>query len=149
MNSSDTISILNDLIETVKDGQEGFRLASEDSGDAELKTLFNEFSLQRAKFAGELQQEVTRLGEADPEKKSSVAGALHRGWINLRAALSSKDAHSVLSECERGEDYAVDAYKKALESELPQNVRGIVERQSREVKAVHDRVKALRDARVK
>ena len=110
-----TISTLNHLIETLKDGQEGFRAASEDIGSSELKTLFSKYSLQRAQFAGELQEAVITLGDHDPADSGSVAGAVHRGWIDLKAALMSKDEHAVLAECERGEDVAVAAYRKALE----------------------------------
>ncbi|MDP9290878.1 MAG: PA2169 family four-helix-bundle protein [Verrucomicrobiota bacterium] len=145
----DTLATLNDLIETCKDGQEGFRTASEGVGESDLKQLFSSYSLQRSKFAGELQSEAKALGDKTPEETSSLAGAAHRGWINLKAALTSKERHSILSECERGEDIAVAAYKQALETELPANIREIVERQSRDVKAAHDKIKALRDASAK
>lgn len=142
-----TISTLNNLIETLKDGQEGFRAASEDIGSSELKTLFSKYSLQRAQFAGELQEAVITLGDHDPEDSGSVAGAIHRGWIDLKAALMSKDEHAVLAECERGEDVAVAAYRKALEEEdLPANIRAIVQKQATEVKAAHDKVRNLRDS---
>ena len=49
----ETISTINDLIETLKDGQEGFRQAAEAVADPQLKSIFNEYSLQRARFAGE------------------------------------------------------------------------------------------------
>src|SRR4029078_8704180 len=55
MRQRNEISTLNGLIETLKDGQEGFRQASEAVKDCQLKMLFGEYSLQRAKFAGELQ----------------------------------------------------------------------------------------------
>jgi uncharacterized protein (TIGR02284 family) len=140
------ISVLNDLIETCKDGQEGFRTASEGVEDSDLKTLFSSYSLQRAKFAGELQSEANALGDHTPEETSSLAGAVHRGWINLKSALTSKDRHSILAECERGEDVAVANYKDALSDEdLSSNVREIVERQAREVQQAHDNIKALRD----
>ena len=146
---NETISILNDLIETLKDGQEGFRVAAEDIKNPELKTLFNKISLERSGFVGELQAEANRLGESKPENTSSVAGALHRTWINLKSSLSRGDEYEVLVDCERGEDSAVDEYKKALEKELPHNIREIVERQFREVKSAHDTVKQLRDVRAK
>jgi len=149
MNVSDTISTLDSLIETLKDGQEGFRTAAEDVKDPELKTLFNRFSLQRSQFVGELQQEVTRLGEGEPEKTSSIAGAIHRGWINLKSALAGGDENAILSECERGEDSAVSEFQSALEKELPADVREIVERQYVAVKAAHDQVRDLRDSRGK
>src|SRR3954471_23457549 len=93
------ISTINGLIETLKDGQEGFRQASEAVKDSMLKSLFSEYSLQRAKFAGELQNEVIRsLGESKPEESSSAAGAMHRAWINLKGALTSGDDHAILAE---------------------------------------------------
>ena len=147
---STTTSILNDLIETLKDGQEGFRVASEDVESSELKTLFSRFSLQRSKFAGELQSLARDLGEGEPETSGSVAGSLHRGWINLKSALASRDEHAILSECERGEDSAVSEYRKALEdSSLPAPVRVALTSQFSEVQAAHDQVRDLRDARAK
>lgn len=144
-----TTSTLNNVIETLKDGQAGFQAAAADVTSSDLKSLFSEYSLQRSKFAGELQALAHSLGEKDPADSGSVAGALHRGWIDLKAALVSKDEHAVLSECERGEDVAVAAYRKAFEQEdLPSNVRSTLEAQFAEVKATHDHIKALRDSKV-
>jgi uncharacterized protein (TIGR02284 family) len=141
------ISTINSLIETLKDGQEGFKQAAEAVKDPSLKTLFNEFSLQRAKFAGELQSEVVNLGEPDPETDSSTSGALHRAWINIKSAVTSGDDHAILAECERGEDSAVSEYKEAMEEEeITSPVREVIERQYGEVKNAHDRIKSLRDA---
>ena len=141
------ISTINGLIETLKDGQKGFREASEAVKDSQLKMLFSEFSLQRSKFAGELQNEAISLGDHNPENSSSTAGAMHRAWINLKSAITSQDDHAILAECERGEDSAVAEFKKAMEEEeLSAPVREIVSRQYADVKAAHDRIKALRDA---
>jgi uncharacterized protein (TIGR02284 family) len=144
------ISTINGLIETLKDGQEGFRQASEAVTDSQLKSLFSEYSLQRSKFAGELQNEAISLGEHNPENTSSTAGAMHRAWINLKSAITSGDDHAVLAECERGEDSAVAEYKKAMEEEeLSAPIRETISRQYSDVKNAHDRIKALRDATVK
>lgn len=140
------ISTINGLIETLKDGQEGFRQASEAVEDSQLKLLFNEYSIQRSKFAGELQSEAIGLGEDSPEDTSSTAGAMHRAWINLKGALTSHDDHAILAECERGEDSAVNEYKKAMESdELSAPIRETITRQYADVKRAHDRIKQLRD----
>jgi uncharacterized protein (TIGR02284 family) len=141
------ISTINGLIETLKDGQQGFKEASEAVKDSQLKSLFSEFSLQRAKFAGELQNEAISLGESDPEDSSSTAGAMHRAWINLKSAITSQDDHAILAECERGEDSAVAEYKKAMEEEeLSAPIRETISRQYADVKSAHDRIKVLRDA---
>jgi uncharacterized protein (TIGR02284 family) len=146
--TKEMISTLNSLIETLKDGQEGFRQAAEAVQDSQLKTLFSEFSLQRSKFAGELQNHVIQLGDSTPETTSSTAGALHRAWINMKAAITSRDDHAILAECERGEDSALAEYKKAMEddSKLSSPIRETVSKQYTAVKAAHDQVKALRDA---
>jgi uncharacterized protein (TIGR02284 family) len=137
------ISCLNNLIETCKDGQDGFKTAAEGVQRSELKTLFYEYSQQRARFAGELQNEVRRLG-GDPEKTGSVAASLHRGWIDIKSAVTGKDDNAVISECERGEDSAVRNYKSALADEsLTADVRAVVERQYAAVQEAHDRVRSL------
>lgn len=145
--TKEIISTINTLIETLKDGQEGFRQSAEAVKDSQLKTLFNELSLQRSKFAGELQSEAINLGEPKPEDSSSTAGALHRTWINLKSAITKQDDHAILSECERGEDSAVSAYKKAMEENLSGPIRDLISQQYTDVKAAHDRVRDLRDAR--
>src|SRR3954471_596028 len=145
--TKETISTLNSLIETLKDGQEGFRQASEAVKDSQLKSLFNELSLQRSKFAGELQNQVIQLGESDPEKTSSTAGATDRARVHIKSAIPSQDDHAILAECERGEDSAVAEYKKAMEGEkLSSTIRDTISRQYADVKQAHDHIKALRDA---
>jgi uncharacterized protein (TIGR02284 family) len=143
--NDDVISTLNGLIETCKDGQDGFKEAAEGVERSDLKSLFYEFSQQRAQFAGELQSLVQTLG-GDPEDSGSVAAALHRGWINIKSAVTGKDEAAILNECERGEDSAKNAYKGAMEEALPANIIETVQAQYVAVQAAHDRIKALRDA---
>ncbi len=145
--STTALSILDDLIETLKDGQEGFRVAAQDVQSPDLKALFTEFSDQRARFVTELRELAKEHGATKPEDSSSVAGALHRGWINLKAAITKKDDHAILAECERGEDSAVAEFKKALDGHnLPPSARITVEAQAKAVRAAHDRVRDLRNA---
>lgn len=142
--NDNVISILNGLIETCKDGQEGFKTAAEGIKDSAIKKLFLEYSQQRAQFAGELQGLVRSLG-GDPEKTGSVAAALHRGWMDIKSAVTGEDEHAVLSECERGEDSAVTAYQDALKENLPANLVGVIQRQFQAIQEAHNRVRTLRD----
>ena len=144
--NADVRSIVENLIEVCKDGQEGFRVAGESIDGTELKTLLAAFSLQRAQFAGALQAAAVQLGEHDPKNSGSLGGAIHRGWIDIKEAITGKDAYRILAECERGEDIAVKAYKEALEQGLPQDLEDLVGNQAIEVKATHDKVKGLRDS---
>ena len=140
------ISTLNNLIETCKDGQNGFQAAADGVKNNDLKTLFHTYSRQRAEFAGELQAEVGRLG-GDAEKTGSLAASPHRGWIDIKSAVTGEDENAVISECERGEDSAVRNYEDALrEQDLPADVRAIVERQFAQIKEAHDRIRSLERA---
>ncbi len=123
----EVISIVNDLVETCKDGQNGFRTAAEGIKNPELITLFNTYSQQRGQFAAELQKEVLKSG-GDPEKTGSAGAALHRGWISIKSAVTGEDESAVISECERGEDSAVKSYEEALKTDLRPDLRAIVER---------------------
>ena len=71
---------------------------------------------------------------------------MHRGWVNLKSALTGRDDHAILAECERGEDSAVRSYQDALAHDLPSDVRSSVEEQYRQVLEAHNRVKSLRDS---
>jgi uncharacterized protein (TIGR02284 family) len=139
-------TVLNNLIETLKDGQEGFKQAAESVSNPRLKSLFRDYSEQRSRFATALQSEARIHGETEPETDSSASGALHRGWINLKSALTGGDEHAILAECERGEDSAVAEYKKALDDGLSPSAQELVSRQFAEIKAAHDRIRTLRDA---
>jgi uncharacterized protein (TIGR02284 family) len=138
------LSILNGLIETCKNGEEGFRQAAEGTKNEEYRQMYLDYSQQRAKFAQELQQIVSRLG-GTPETSGSVAAAAHRGWINLKAAVTGNDEHAILAECERGEDVAVDDYQKALREDLPSDLRSTVENQFRQIQQAHNRIRSLRN----
>ncbi|MEJ7848972.1 MAG: PA2169 family four-helix-bundle protein [Pyrinomonadaceae bacterium] len=143
--NDDVISTLNGLIETCKDGQNGFKEAAEGVERSDLKSLFYEFGQQRAQFAGDLQTLVQTLG-GDPENSGSFAATLHRGWIDIKSVVTGKDEGAILNECERGEDSAKKMYKEALEQNLPAHVQETVHTQYTSVQAAHDRVKALRDS---
>ncbi|MCA1625321.1 MAG: PA2169 family four-helix-bundle protein [Acidobacteria bacterium] len=145
MTNEDVISTLNSLIETCKDGQNGFQEAAGSVERSDLKSFFYECSQQRAQFTGELQSLVRELG-GDPEQSGSVAAAIHRRWIDIKSAITGKDDTAILSECERGEDIAVNTYKTALNTELPANVKTVVQNQYNTVQATHDKVRNLRDA---
>jgi len=136
------VSTLNSLIETCRDGQEGFKTAAEGVGNAELKELFYSYSQQRAGFVGELQDEVRRLG-GEPDTTGSVTASLHRGWMGLRAAVTGGDEASVLAECERGEDAAMSSYRAAFNVDLPASCRQMVERQFAEIKEAHNKIRNL------
>jgi uncharacterized protein (TIGR02284 family) len=141
----DVIDALQDLVECSKDGEYGFSECADQARRADLKSIF----LQRAddcrRGAEELNQLIRSLG-GSPKDSGSAAGAMHRGWVAVRSALTTYDDRAVLQEAERGEDNAVARYRKALKQPLPDHVRQVVERQFQQVQRNHDEVKRLRDS---
>jgi uncharacterized protein (TIGR02284 family) len=145
MDTERTISTLNGLIETLKDGEQGFKTAAEAVQDPHLKSLFLQYSRQRSEMTRELQSEVRRLG-GDPEKAGSMAGAAHRGWINIKSVVTGKDDASIIAEAERGEDSAKKMYEQALTEPLLPQTLALVREQSMKIHDAHDRVRALEKA---
>ncbi|MGE5648770.1 PA2169 family four-helix-bundle protein [Noviherbaspirillum sp. UKPF54] len=144
MDNDEVISTLNDLIETCKDGEEGFLTCARDVGDTALKSFFSNRAQTCAASALELQDLVRAYG-GEPEHGSSLGGALHRRWVDVKSVIAGNDVKAVLKECERGEDVAVSRYRNALEKGLPAAVRAVVERQYQGVLKNHDQVRSLRD----
>ena len=144
LDNDDVIEILDDLAECSKDGEYGFRACAEQAERADLKSTF----LQRAddcrSAAQELYAQIRSLG-GKPDEGGTTAGALHRGWVAVKATLSTYDDKAVLEECERGEDSAVAQYRKALKENLPAGIRQLVERQAQGAQRNHDQIKMLRD----
>jgi uncharacterized protein (TIGR02284 family) len=145
MNEHDAVSVIENLIETCKDGQKGYQDAATHVKRPDLKAYFNEQSLERSRFAGELEAELIRLGKPDKKVSGSVGGALRRAWIDTKVSLGGGDK-TVLESVEAGEDSAKEAYEKAIAGDLPENIAQIVRRQAASVERAHDKVKSLRDA---
>jgi uncharacterized protein (TIGR02284 family) len=145
MDQNDAISVIETLIETCKDGQKGYQDAATHVKRSDLKAYFNEQSLERSRFAGELEAELIRLGKPDKKVSGSVSGTLRRAWIDTKVSLGGGDK-TILESVEAGEDKAKEAYQKATTADLPENVAQIVRRQAASVQAAHDKVKSLRDA---
>jgi uncharacterized protein (TIGR02284 family) len=145
--STDTehsVDVLNQLLETARDGEKGFTEAAESTDSPDLRATLQGFAAQRAAFVTELTQLIQSVG-GDPHESGHIAGAMHRGWMNIKEAFSKRDDKAILEECERGEDYAKKAFTEALNEPLPENIRTVVQRMSSEVKMAHDRVRGLRD----
>lgn len=140
----DVIDALNDLIETCKDGEYGFKACAEQAKRPDLKSVFMQRADDCRGGAQELIEQVRGLG-GEPQEAGSVLGAVERGWVAVRAKLSTYDDLAVLEECERGEDNALALYRKTLGKPLPAGIKLIVERQLQGVQRNHDQIKMLRD----
>jgi uncharacterized protein (TIGR02284 family) len=139
-----TRDILQNLIETCRDGQNGFRESAENLKNPTIRDFFTEQSLLRGQFAGELEAEARRLGDRDVDTSGSTVAAMHRAWIDLKAALGGGD-DAIVAAAETGEDAAKKAYEEALKENLPADIQEIVRRQANSVIEAHNRVREFRD----
>jgi uncharacterized protein (TIGR02284 family) len=150
--SDDMNTAVESLIETCKDAERGFQEAAKQAQAPILKKFFSQQSRERGNFVRELEDELSRLGEQGHARiggrgvreRGSVAGALHRAWIDLKTSLGAGD-HGLLATVEAAEDRARDAYEEALKAPLPEPMRAVVSAQAVSVRAAHDRVRELRD----
>lgn len=140
----DPRDMLQSLIETCRDGETGYLHAASVADDAELKTYFQQQSLERARFRVELTDAIARLGERDPDTSGSSAAVLHRAWFEVKDDFGGGD-HTLLESVEQGEDSAQKSYENALETKLPSGTQELVRNQYASVKAAHDRVRKWRD----
>lgn len=53
---------------------------------------------------------------------------------------------TILEECERGEDSALEAYREAIKEPLPADVAAVVQKQYEGVKRNHDQIRSMRDS---
>lgn len=137
--------MVNELMETSRDGEKGFNKSAEEVSDPKLKSVFLRQAQHCGEAARDLAEHIRKMG-GNVEGGGSVSGAVHRGWVEVKAALTGHDTAAILAETERGEDYAKKVYEEALEQDLPADLRELVERQYRGVIANHDEVRDLRDA---
>jgi len=144
MDNDDIVDTLNDLIETSKDGEYGFRSSAEYIRDPQVKQLLMNRADECTRAVTELQALVVQCG-GKPEDSGSAAAAMHRGWVAVKGKLSGYSDTAILEETERGEDVAMASYRKALKNDLPPQVLTVVERQFEGVKRNHAQVRELRD----
>jgi uncharacterized protein (TIGR02284 family) len=136
---------INDLIQICVDGQKGFEAAAKAVDDPVIKDELVGYSWQRQQFANDLKSRLREMGE-NPSNHGSASGAMHRGWMDVKSAIGANSGHSILAECERGEDVAEEVYRKAMTSGLPAEYAKVVTTQFQTIQRTHDRIKSLRDA---
>lgn len=146
------ISALNDLIKINNDRIAGYEKALEGTTDADLKTIFARYIEQSKQNKAELTDKLHFLG-GDPSTGTTIAGKFYHAWIDVRAKFSKKDRHSILADCEYGEDVANTAYRDALDDKeliwKSDDIVSLLMRQLKVLKDAHDNIRDLRDSAIK
>lgn len=145
LSNESVVDVLNDLLENARDGEYGFRTCAEQVETANARQLFFTRSEGCRQAGEELLQLIKKYG-GEPASGGTAAGAMHRGWVQLKGSVGADSELSILESCERGEDTGIARYRKALKQALPADVRAVVERQAAGAQKNHDQIRDLRNA---
>ena len=137
-----SISRLNGLIETCKDAENGYLLASKVFEGTDFMSIFKKYAEQRHRFALELQERGNLLG-GSPGDSGSISASLQRGWLNIKSMISGESVNEILDECLSSEDTAIENYKNALSLALPANLKSLIRSQYEEIKKARDHLSLL------
>src|SRR6476646_5111329 len=139
-------TVLNTLSGTLIDSVEGYQKAAADTENSRYAEMFNARAQERQQALTGLQAAVAKLG-GNPEDDGTTAGAVHRGWINLKEAVLGRDDEAIVNSVESGEDYLKEKFEAVLEAkDLPAEARAAVEQAWTSVKAGHDEMSQLKHA---
>ena len=134
---------LRSLIRVLSDSQRGMAEIGERLKDQTLRRYFLMESLRRANFRAELENVLHRDGVADVQEGGTAAGALYRAWAGLKSALGAGD-EAMLGVAEHAEEEARDAYREALNAQLPVPIRQTVVEQRTHILIAHDYLREQR-----
>ena len=145
-NSTETIEVLNDLIQINNDRIIGYEKAIRETKpeDSDLKVLYAAMVAESHRMKIALATEVQSLG-AEIEQGTTTSGKIYRAWMEVKAIFSGHNRHTILANCEAVEDATRKAYQSALKHDLPAFIRDLLNRQQEALVASHEEVRALRD----
>jgi uncharacterized protein (TIGR02284 family) len=137
-----TIDQLNHLIGINKDAEAGFRTAEENVKNTEIQTLFSGYAVQHARLAAQLHSEIERLG-GEPIDSGTLGGTLHRGWMDVKSALSGHSVGSMLAACQTEEESAEAAYLDAIDLNPSGQTHTLLEKHCEQIKGFRTRIGRL------
>jgi uncharacterized protein (TIGR02284 family) len=147
MNLENSIEALNTLIEINNDRIEGYKTASEETKESDLKNLFSECARTSEKCKSELVTEVRNL-KGTPIEGTKTTGKIYRVWMDFKAMITGKSRSSILNSCVYGEDVAVETYTDTIKThggDLTDKQIALLQSQLSMVKADLKKVKNLKE----
>ena len=124
------------------DGYNGYQLAHEKIKNPRIKSIFQEFALQKRKFLNRLNDSTVKDFGFNLDNNGSIRGYFHRAWNNTKSAFSRNETELV-GEALKGEQEALKYYESSLELDLPNNVRKAIEEQIIEIKNSIEKLESI------
>jgi uncharacterized protein (TIGR02284 family) len=139
--NKEVIRDLKNLLAIINDGKEGYESSSQATDKIELKGVFLKYAAQRALFASELSTHIARHGGDAQNESGGVLGALHRTWIDVKHALSSKEDKAILDAVITGETMALQAFNRHIADHADQADHIALLRRQRD--GIHDAIQEM------
>jgi uncharacterized protein (TIGR02284 family) len=143
MANIDDNATLNTLIATLYDSIEGYEKSAGDARNPALSAKFTARAEERRRAVTTLQEAVRAAG-GEPDDDGSLAGSVHRMFVNLKTAVTGNDDQAIVNEVERGEDYLKAKFEAALQTDLNPTARTAVQTAWESVRAGHDEMSQLK-----
>ncbi len=115
MEKSETIEVLNTLIEINNDRIQGYKTAAKETKQTDLKNLFSEFENISLECRAHLMKEVEkRNGEV--ANGTTASGKVFRVWMDLKSAVTGNNRKAILNSCQYGEEASQRTYSDVLDN---------------------------------
>lgn len=147
MNNDKTISVLNDLLKITNDRIAGFAKVADKVWDnyGNLRPAYDNMVAEAWEMKEELIGLINSKG-GSPDNETSVSGAFHRAWIDIKNTFVSDKAESTLENVVFGEKAAIDAFQNALNSgELCRESEALVGKQLQQLSVSYTKFKVLEE----
>jgi uncharacterized protein (TIGR02284 family) len=144
MSDLDTVTLLNQLIVTSKNGEAALRAAASEAHHDELKRSLMEYSQFFHDAAREMQDAVLRLG-GHPRGIGTFGNTVHRWVMHMRALTEGRSEAVILDSVESDERAADERFDDALAHwQTSPEVHAMLERQRDEARRRHEAIRAMR-----
>jgi uncharacterized protein (TIGR02284 family) len=136
--------LLSPLIGLTRQGADALRQA-EPVVDGGLRGLVTEFAELNDRAAAGLETELRRRGAA-AEAGVAPPSHPHPAWSELRRALATRDRAAIVAAVESGADATLEAFRRTLHRDLPDEERVLVGTHFHAMEQMHNRISALKHA---
>lgn len=143
--SENIVDTLQELTEFVNDRIEGYERAVKESKNPEFQSYYRKLASQSTDFSNELNTFIRSYG-GEMERDTTLKGKFYRQWMDVKAAFTNRDEEAVLGNNIYGEEWAIKAYKDALDNgNLPPEIRMVVERQYQTSLETYNQLKQMKE----
>lgn len=141
-----TARSLNHLVEALNDGIDFHQHAASETKQPVHRDLFLEMAAMKGRIAADLKLEVAVQG-SEPDQDGTWLGSIRQGYADLKAGLKKDPDATYIAALEAQEDRVLEAFRDAQDMSQPDRVRELAARYLPEVRQMHDRMRALKNAK--